>query len=217
VKSSDDLFVKIGSSVLFANGRKVVFGDPPNDDLVVEQKNIKSTKSVLYKSGIKQVVDAAALKQLMDRVQLLTYSDAVAQFQMDSDLFRKMRETIENLPATHFRMFDHNGKLRIFFFDCRMNDQKLRVTNEHSLRIDMCDLDIRLIRNFTFTIKTSSFLKMPLDDYVVRVGDNNICVFIPSKHDVKFLIRDQELHEPIVTFQSPRLGTEIVFAPVPNL
>ena len=74
-----------------------------------------------------------------------------------------------------------------------------------------------MLQEFSFTMKSNSFGKLPLDDYAVRVGDNGICAFISAKKNVQFLLRDQELHEPLVTFQSPRLGADIVFAPVPNL
>ncbi len=207
----------LGSSVLYAKNQMVVFGDPPNDDLVLEQKHVKVKVPVLFKSGVDQNIDGDALEELMSKVQLLTYSNAVAQFVINPDLIQKIKEATKDWSSTHLRMFTHHSKLRIVIFDCRMNDQKLRIARKNSLQLRYLDLEVRVIKEFSFTLKSSSFGKMPMDDYAVRVGDNGICSFTSAKKNVQFLFRDQELHEPIVTFPSPRLGAEIVFAPVPNL
>ena len=212
-----NIFPGIGSSVLFAKNQMVVFGDPPNDDMIVEQKNVKSKTPVLYKSGIEQSLDESALNDLMSRVQLLTYSDAIASFQINADLLRQMKDQLSKWSCTHIRMFTHSDKLRVNMFDCRMNDHKLRVSRKNSLLLHHLDLEVRMFKDFTFTMKCSSFVKLPTDDYAIRVGDNGICLFMPAKSSVQYLLRDQELHEPMVTFQSPRVDAEIVFAPVPNL
>lgn len=209
-------FSGIGSSILYAKNQMVVFGDPPNDDLVVEQKHIKVKSPVLYKSGVDQNVEEDALEELMTKVQLLTYSDAVAQFGINSNLLQSIKESMKNWSSTHLRMFTHLGKLRVVMFDCRMNDQKLRVARKNSLQLRYLDWEVRILKDFSFTMKSSSFGKLPVDDYAVRVGDNGICSFASAKKNVQFLLRDQELHEPLVTFQSPLIGAEIVFAPVPN-
>ena len=209
-------FSGIGSSVLYAKNKMVVFGDPPNDDLVVEQKNIKIKKPVLYKSGVDQNVEEDALEELLAIVQLLTYADAVAQFVINSNLLQSIKESMKNWSSTHLRMFTHHGKLRVVMFDCRMNDQKLRVTRKNSLQLRYLEWEVRILKDFSFTMKSSSLGKLPVDDYAVRVGDNGICSFVSAKKSVQFLLRDQELHEPLVTFQSPRIDAEIVFAPVPN-
>lgn len=217
MKNLTNSFAGIGSSVLFSKNQMVVFGDPPNDDLVVEQKYIKAKKSALFKSGVEQQIDELALDELMGKVQLLTYSDAVAQFLMNTNLLQTIKAAIKEWSSTHLRMFTHNGKLRVVLFDCRMNDQKLRVSRKNSLQLRHLDLQIRIFENFSLTVKSNSFSKLPTDDYAVRVGDNGICTFISAKKNVQFLFRDQDLHEPLITFKSPRLDAEIVFAPVPNL
>ena len=158
----------------------VVFGDPPNDDLVLEQRNLKSSKSVLYKEGITQDIEASALEDLMDKVRLLSYSDAVAQFNLNLNLFQQIKDSIKKWSCTHIRIFTHQGKVRILFFDAK------------------------------------SFAKIPIDNYLVRIGNNSICTLIPSNKDIQYLIRDQEIYEPFITFMSPRLGVDIVFSPSPN-
>ena len=215
--TNNNSYSGIGSSVLYAKNQMVVFGDPPNDDLVVEQKHIKVKSPVLYKLGIEQNFEEDVLEELMAKVQLLTYSDAVALFGINSNLLQSIKESVKNWSSTHLRMFTHKGKLRVVMFDCRMNDQKLRIARKNSLQLRYLDWEIRIRKEFTFTMKLSSFSKIPMDDYAVRVGDNGICSFVSAKNNIQFLLRDQELHEPLVTFQSPRVDAEIVFAPVPNL
>ena len=206
----------IGSSVLLSKNSMVVFGDPPNDDLVLEQRNLKSSKSVLYKEGITQDIEASALEDLMDKVRLLSYSDAVAQFNLNLNLFQQIKDSIKKWSCTHIRIFTHQGKVRILFFDCRMGDTKFRVTRKNSLSVHFFDLQTILIEEFTFTFKAKSFAKIPIDNYLVRIGNNSICTLIPSNKDIQYLIRDQEIYEPFITFMSPRLGVDIVFSPSPN-
>lgn len=209
-------FSTIGSSILFAKNQLVVFGDPPNDDLVVEQKNVKFSTTALFKSGISQEVPKIELEKLMGQVQLLTYSDAVAQFPMNSDLFEKIKVATVKNSSTHIRMFTHNDKLRFSLFDCRMSDPKFRFAKENSFEIHYIDHQILRNGDFTFTLKSDSFGKLPKDDYIVRVGDNSICTLTPAKKNVQFLMRDQDLQEPLFTFQSNQVGCEIFFAPDPN-
>lgn len=217
MKNSTNPFAGIGSSVLYAKNQMVVFGDLPNDDLVVEQKFIKVKTPALFNSGVDQHINEQALDELMGKVQLLTYSDAVAQFLVNVDLLQTIKKAMKEWSSTHLRMFTHDNKLRVVLFDCRMNDQKLRVSRKNSLQLRYLDLQVRIFEDFSFTMKSNSFSKLPTDDYAIRVGNNGICSFISAKKNVQFLFRDQELHEPLVTFHSPRLDAEIVFAPVPNL
>ncbi len=216
MKKTINQFSGIGSNVLYAKNQVVVFGDPPNDDLVVEQKYIKVQSPSLHNSGAKQQIDEHALDELMSKVQHLTYSNSVAQFIINSELLQQIKIATKEWASTHIRMFPQNGKLRVLMFDCRMNDQKLRVSRKSSLQLRYLDLPIRVFDTFTFTLKSGSFSKLPVEDYAVRIGDNGICAFIASNKNVQFLFRDQDLHEPLITFASPRLAAEIAFAPVPN-
>jgi hypothetical protein len=207
----------IGSSVLLSNNTMVVFGDPPNDDLIVEQKNVKSSIPSLYKKGILQDIEESALDELMSKVKLLYYSDAVCQFNLNLNRLQQIKDSIKKWSCTHIRMFAHQGKLRVLFYDCRMGDMKFRAARKYSLSLHYLDLQVILVNEFTFTFKAKSFVKIPFDDYLVRIGDNSICLLVPSKKDVQYLIRDQEMHEPAITFTSPRLNSDIVFSPAPNL
>jgi hypothetical protein len=187
VKIITQPFSRIGSYVLYAKNQRVVFGDPPNDDLVIEQKHITTTHCCLRKSGVDQKIESQALEDLMSKVQLLTHSDALAQFAINADLFSKIKQIIKNRSSSHLRIFSINGKLRVYIFDCRMNDQKLRVARKHSLQLQYLDLNARIFRDFSFTIKSSTFIKLINDEYVIRIGDNGICSFMTAKRDINFL------------------------------
>jgi hypothetical protein len=206
----------IGSSVLISKKSMVVFGDPPNDDLILEQKNLKSSKPILYKKGIAQNIEESALDDLMDKVRLLSYSDAVAQFNLNLNLFQKIKDSIKKWSCTHIRIFTYQGKVRILFFDCRMGDTKFRVPRKNSLSVHFLDLHTIPIEEFSFTFKAKSFAMIPLDNYLIRIGDNSICTLMPSTKDIQYLIRDQEIYEPFITFMSPRLDVDIAFSPSPN-
>ncbi len=206
----------IGSSVLFADGSVVVFGDPPHDDLIVEQRNVKSSTPTLHREGILQDIEESALNELMGKVRALSHSDAVAQFNLNLSLLEKIKDSIKKWSCTHIRVFTHEGKIRFLFFDCRMGDLKFRAARKNSLAVHYLDLQVIVIEEFTFTFKAKSFAKIPFDDYLVRIGDNSICTLKPTNKDCHYLMRDQEIHEPMVYFASSRLNSEIVFSPAPN-
>jgi hypothetical protein len=209
-------FSSIGSFVLTTKTKQVVFGDAPNDDLVVEQRNSRPAKTSLIKSGVAQKIPTDELEKLMDRVESLTYSDAVAQFNLNKRQMKLIKDAIDAWSSTHIRILPYDGKLRFLIFDCRMNDPKLRVVRDESLQVHYLDFEIVHLEEFSFTMKSSSFSKLPNDDYMVRVGDNSICAFASTKLNTQFLLRNQENQEPFVSFTSPLVGSDIVFAPVPN-
>lgn len=206
----------VGTFVLIHSGHIVVFGDQPHDDMVVLEKTTTVKYPALYKSGKRQTIARERLDQLMHRVHLLTHASALAQFSLNADLLGQIKEISAQFSTTHMRMFSNEEKLRIVLFDCRMNVPSLSIKRSNSLQLHYFDLDIRLIANFSCTLKSTSFAKIPIDDYVVRIGDNSICALVPAKKSVQYLIRDQEIQEAIVNFQSPLVGADIVFAPETN-
>lgn len=215
-KPIKNLHSGIGSSILFFKNSMVVFGDPPYDDLIVDQRNVKSSKPTLYKEGILQDIEESAIEGLMDKVRMLAYSDAVAQFNLNLNLLQQIKDSIKKWSCTHIRIFTYQGKIRILFFDCRMGDMKLRATRKNSLSVHYLDLQVILIEEFTFTFKAKSFAKIPFDDYLVRIGNNSICTLIPPNKDHQYLIRDQEIQEPMIIFKNPHLNSDIVFSPAPK-
>jgi len=141
----------------------------------------------------------------------------VCQVGIDNSLLKFIKQGISEWSSTHLRLFTYQEKLRILFFDCRMNVQTHRVLRKKSLITYHIDLDIRFIEDFALTLKAASFVKISQDDYLLRIRSNGIVSFEKIDDEVSYLMRDQRLHEPLINFYNSRIKSDIVFSPAPNL
>lgn len=203
----------IGSNVLFANGHVAVFGDFPNNDLVFIKRLKGKSKSELFERNVNQKIAENECNELMKKVLLLGYADAIALFSISEVQFKLIRQTIKKLSATHIRLYIHDGNLRIAIFDYRKFYAENRLQRKQTLLMEHLDLSIRVIEEFTFTLLASSFLKVPTQDCNVRVGANDICAITPVKgdDDSTFYYRNQQVIEPMTVFHSARISQDISF------
>jgi hypothetical protein len=209
-------FNSFGKSQLHCNNRFAVFGDKPNDDVVVYRPNVAFKKPALHIDGVNQSVPADALEHLMTQVQSLTVCDANAIFALNKSDFDFIKQICIKKDVTHIRFHTKNNMLRIVMVDLRMQDELLRIQRKRSQQVFVIDLEIRIVKDFSFTAKASSLKKLPSQDYSVRIGSNGISVFTSITEESHYLIRDQRISEPLISFFSPRLDSDILFSPVPN-
>ena len=210
-------FQSIGSFTLICPGQAVVFGDAPNNDLVVIERSSKFKKTALFENGVEKNYDPKVLIDLSNKIQSLTHADTVCQVGIDNSLLKFIKQGISKWSSTHLRLFTYQEKLRILFFDCRMNVQTHRVLRKKSLITYHMDLDIRFIEDFALTLKAASFVKISQDDYLLRIRSNGIVSFEKIDDEVSYLMRDQRLQEPLISFYNSRIKSDIVFSPAPNL
>ena len=63
--------------------------------------------------------------------------------------------------------------------------------------------------DFSVTLSSKSFLKLPQHDYSVELLENGIVEFISMDDSIEFLFRNQQIQDPIVEFTNEKLGREI--------
>lgn len=209
-----DLFRKhtgIGSFVLTSSHSYVVFGDAPCNDLICVGKTNLPHQSFLYLNGEKQRQSERVCADLFRRTESLKFSNALASFSLTDAEIQAIRLNGDSVNATHLRMHINDGKLRITALDYRKFDSQLRLSRKTSQVLRFLEYEIRVISDFSFTLKFDSFKKIPQKTYDVRVGDNGICQFSPHDSSENYLFRDQQLIEPLTVFHSPAIDQEICF------
>jgi hypothetical protein len=202
-------YKSVGDHLLLTPKTFVIFGNIENDDLLLIGINKSTTSPCLYYKEEKQKLNSDKCLDLLNKVEMLSKSSAYAMLTLTDDTIRLIKDTIGKLNATHIRLYDYENKLRISVFDYRNYIQSARIDRKTSQKILYLDLDSRITQSFSFTIDASSFGKLINQDYLVRIGINNICEFSPLKDEVKYLLRDQEVIEPVTTFFSDRLACRI--------
>jgi hypothetical protein len=60
--------------------------------------------------------------------------------------------------------------------------------------------------DFSVTLTSKSFLKLPQHDYSIELLENGIIEFISLDDSIEFLFRNQQIQEPIIEFTNEKLG-----------
>ncbi len=208
----------IGSIVLVADGKLIIFGDEKNKDLIAVAHQRGGAPNGFFRDGVETGVTEELFENLTRNVRSLNRANVLASFAISSSKIKAIRELIIRLDATHLRLHSHLENIRITVFNCRLLDGSIGISRKKKIQVKYLEFGIRPIAPFSITIKSSSFKKLPiLQDYSVWIGNNEISEWSPVQDDIRYYIRDQKLTEPQTIFFSPRLNQEILFVPVPRV
>jgi hypothetical protein len=157
------------------------------------------------------------LKILYSKVESLIKSSAYASVNVSESGIKRIKKCIKDIDATHLRIHNIDNSVRISIFDYRQFLGNSRIQRKTSQKIRYYESDNAKVEdNFTSTVYATSFLKLPVKDMIVRINKNGICQFEPVDDDLKYLMRDQDIIEPVTTFFSDRLLCQISFSLHPN-
>jgi len=208
---------KLGSAVIRVANSFAVFGNKKTDDMVVIGKDKKSkTRPSLHISSIKQKVTDDEVIGLFNKLQSLRQTNANSIFFLTSENIKRIKNSIKLLDATHVRVWTSENRMTVTLFDCRDFEFHRRISRKNSLKINYLDIETRTFDNFTFTLNADSFTKLPSTDCNFRIGKNGVTEVSPIDGDVFYLIRDQQLVEPVTVFESQSVGKDIAFLFHPN-
>jgi hypothetical protein len=208
---------KLGSAVIRVGNSFAVFGSKKTDDMVVIGKDKGSkTRPSLHISSIKQKVTDDEVVGLFNKLQSLRQTNANAIFVLTSENIKRIKNSIKLLDATHIRIWTSENRITVTVFDCRDFEFDRRISRKNSLKINYLDIETRTFENFTFTLNADSFSKLPSTDCNFRIGKNGVTEVSPIDGDIFYLIRDQQLVEPVTVFESQSVGKDIAFLFHPN-
>jgi hypothetical protein len=169
-------FGSFGSYFLITPELSVIgFGEESNDDFAFKSFfNLSTKKSTLYsKEGLIHV-SSQNTDVLLTRFNQLIDSTPSNSFHLSSNLITVLQDTIVFYNATHLRFYSHKRKIFVSVFDYRkfVNDVTPLV-DKHTAIAEIELEDIRSSVNFSYTIKSSSFLKLPTHSF-----DLKFCVMV---------------------------------------
>lgn len=199
----------VGSYILVTPKSFAIFGNELNDDIVAVGIRKSGSTKLLVGSNAAEISETALLS-LSRAVDTLTASSAFATFLLTSNAMGLIKETAKKLTATHLRIHNIGNSVRVSIFDYRQYLPNSLIQRKNTHKIKYYDTgNANIGKDFTCTINAISFLKLPNQDMNIRVGTNGICQFEPLNESVKYLLRDQEIIEPVTTFFSDRLACQI--------
>jgi len=121
-----------------------------------------------------------------------------------------IQDTIKLSDATHIRFYSDKNRIKISIFNYRKFINDVTPLIDDNFAISELTLNEFIVSSdFTFTIKATSFLKIPEHTYEVEFLRNGIIGFTSLDADIEFFFRDQEIQEPIINFVNEKLGKEI--------
>lgn len=207
----------IGTCVLYSPPSSwTIFGDDSLDDLVIRwSANEKTSKPSLWQNG--KVVDIPVKNclALNETIKHLANAAAFGSFSISEDYLAVIKQTADKYKATHVRFVCLDKKMEVRVFDYRQFVTR-RIKRKNTHQVQTIQLRDANSADFTFTLKAGTFKRLEASNYQVRVGRNGIVAFSSTKDEITYLIRDQDIHEPVATFFSPTLNQKIAFVPAPK-
>ena len=206
--------------LLIPQSRFIGIGGEDTDDMIVHGsiKSIFKHVGELTEDG---QIDAFDLdSDVISFIDGCQNSDSVSLFTLTDNRIKEIKLAISALDATHIRFHHKNGSVWVNIFDYRCFLYDYRIKKEHPFQVGTLNLFKRSDAEFTFTMNADSFKKLMEQDYSVRIGDNGYAEFSSAeskKMDFAYLVRGQDVIEPIVTFFNDQLGSNICFVPSANL
>jgi hypothetical protein len=194
--------------VLFAGSSFAVFNDKIRD--VVIRGRCQSSRIVaMYLGNLKLTADERECNQLQSQLDELTITRASCSFTLSPLVMQQLKGAIKKLNATHLRFHSDGDKLRVIVFDYVRFHSQYRLQRKASQQIQYYETLVMIHTDFTTTFLAESFARLPIEYLDFRVGENGITQITTQSDEIRYLIRDQRLKEPMTTFFSPRLSKEI--------
>ncbi len=206
-----------GSHLLMTEKHYAIFGNATTDDLVViGEHRLKNCATSLYQGVSRVDIPLIDLSTLHQNVSELSRTTALSLFTIYLDDVKRIKASIRKLDATHVRIWSNDRGVTVTVFDCRDFDFDRRIGRKNSLKLNYLDVETISDEVFSVTVNTQSFKKIPTGDWNVRVGQNGVTEIKPFTGNESFLIRDQQLVEPVSLFDSISVGQKISFLFHPN-
>ena len=204
------------SSILFHAGHFVAFGRDPNDDFVVVGSATTIKKSSIYSNGKDSKSDESHCEELFKAVVDLYDDSTVCHFYLNSYQIKFIQKTIAIYDATHIVLYSDEEGIFVNFYDIRKCVPQGRMSRSHETRLLVHKLSSLQRNHFKVTLNAGSFKMVPPLDLDVAIGTNKICTLTHDDSGYMYLLRDQELVQPVIEFFSDRLKTKISLSFVPT-
>ena len=199
-------FGEYGTNFILTPNQYLICFSDETDDLIVKSKfSYKTDKVIVF--GDDEIFTEEQVSGWLNNFTQLIGNPIVDEFSLSKTYIDGLRDSIGYYNITHLRFFTENNKIIIRLFDYRKFVYEITFINGGYVETTI--KNVETVEKFSFTINSSSFLKLPLHDYTVEVLENGIVDFISLNEEIEFFYRDQEIQEPVVKFFNEKLGQEI--------
>ena len=183
-------FGEYGTNFILTPNQYLICFSDETDDLIVKSKfSYKTDKVIVF--GDDEIFTEEQVSGWLNNFTQLIGNPIVDEFSLSKTYIDGLRDSIGYYNITHLRFFTENNKIIIRLFDYRKFVYEITFINGGYVETTIKNVDT--VETFSFTINSSSFLKLPLHDYTVEVLENGIVDFISLNEEIEFFYRDQEI------------------------
>jgi len=207
---------KNNGKVLFFNNKFYFNGINNFDDLLIKG-NLKTKKSqvvsILYRHKQPEEVNnnKKEIVNLVQKNENLTNVGAITSIFLGKQTIKDIQQVIKKSNSTYLRIFNNEKNIQISIFDYRQFIPRTRLLRQRSFQYYNLPTSEEKVEKFSKTIKANSFLMLPNTDLWLRINQNNIITFSDEDTETKYLIREQDINEPVCNFVNPKINKPITF------
>lgn len=207
---------KNNGKVLFFNNKFYFNGINNFDDLLIKG-SLKTKKSqvvsILYRHKQPEEVNnnKKEIVNLVQKNENLTNVGAITSIFLGKQTIKDIQQVIKKSNSTYLRIFNNEKNIQISIFDYRQFIPRTRLLRQRSFQYYNLPTSEEQVEKFSKTIKANSFLMLPNTDLWLRINQNNIITFSDEDTETKYLIREQDINEPVCNFVNPKINKPITF------
>jgi hypothetical protein len=207
---------KNNGKVLFFNNKFYFNGINNFDDLLIKG-NLKTKKtqvvSILYRHKQPEEVNnnKKEIVNLVQKNENLTNVGAITSIFLGKQTTKDIQQVIKKSNSTYLRIFNNEKNIQISIFDYRQFIPRTRLLRQRSFQYYNLPTSEEQVEKFSKTIKANSFLMLPNTDLWLRINQNNIITFSDEDTETKYLIREQDINEPVCNFVNLKINKPITF------
>jgi hypothetical protein len=179
-------------------------GDETNDLIVKSKISYSTDKPIVIQS--KKFIQNENIDDWMTRFNKLTSSPSIQQLNLSKIHVEVFQDSVKHYKGTHLRIFTIGDEIKVRIFDFTKFVYEITFDGGYA---ETTLKNVKPKSNFSVTLSSKSFLKLPQHDYNVELLENDIIEFISLDDSIEFLFRNQQIQEPIVEFTNEKLGREI--------
>jgi hypothetical protein len=207
---------KNNGKVLFFKNKFYFNGLNNFDDLLIKG-NLKTKKpqaiSILFRNKQPEELNdnKKDIINLVQKNENLTNVGAITSIFLEKQTIKDIQRVIKKSNSTYLRIFNNEKSIQISIFDYRQFIPRTRLLRQKSFQYYNLPTSEEQVEKFSKTIKADSFLMLPNIDLWLRINQNSIITFTDEDTETKYLIREQDINEPVCNFFNPKINKSITF------
>ena len=207
---------KNNGKVLFFKNKFYFNGLNNFDDLLIKG-NLKTKKtqaiSILFRNKQPEELNdnKKDIINLVQKNENLTNVGAITSIFLEKQTIKDIQRVIKKSNSTYLRIFNNEKSIQISIFDYRQFIPRTRLLRQKSFQYYNLPTSEEQVEKFSKTIKADSFLMLPNIDLWLRINQNSIITFTDEDTETKYLIREQDINEPVCNFVNPKINKSITF------